>query len=1197
MASAMDEHVLLEEVISAVDAADDIDKFQKLVFEYVIKVLPILSSQKDGIRKKVMEILLHISKRLKNEPNVQLPVEELLSIFKDPESDSFVTNFSLNYIKMGYPRLPKEKRAKLVPSLLESLDGKPQSHQDGILLLIMPVLGEVNVPEDSEERSKEFGLEDKPAVAKALTSFALDVLLLPYGVTPASVRAIQRSSRSSTSRNSAPSNAQPNPPAIAYPPPGMSEYSLRRVTGENTFSKEELEKIKLGILTFLSSGVLPVEDIVSHLIVGSADPAEAVSQSACFVLTNVIRKIKFNTASIVQPLYQLFLGTARDRFASSNTSSQQTPASRNGTSQSPSLCPSCSSITLPEPSALPPPPTKAELQTTPADFRLRMSLLPYICRSQGSGIIYPDCLQIVYDCLYSADSNLELKFIALEFVIVIICDSSASKLQTVGYVLLSCLLKLIASEGMEVKLLAYLAVGELGVRMPNLVNKDLALLLTFFEALDKETAEVKIAIRDCLLTLMEAFKDLCEGPQRNKLETHLAILVERASEPMARMLAVNYAASLFPPDHAMSRFILLMATGDRQKEVALEAGRALYGFDMEKKSDNSETKQCLPVPSFLRMNLCLSLIAEARVQSNKQNHQSSNPVLPFPLLIMNEMLIYLRMCLLREVKIPATRTVSYHPQYTVPKIRDFLSNLLSAEESEGNHNTKSLGALDKYLHLIQQYLRAQPEFIVLCCLLDLVGSLPDYFAPKFSSNLKWLESFVFSSSEEIREVGAIIYGFVVAHGLDDSDYDQIITNLLRQLGKKNLDTQHGCILAICYCLERRIYLKKSQETKPESIVNSLISRSTYKKGVKAIIPFLEHANPMLVTAACTAIGIIGRCAPLPLPDGEVDESKQEGSGAKGNQVTTKLDVVNKLGAVMVNPSYLNKEGMKVKLEAVKAAGYLCVGENFPHRQLVIKKLFDLAHVQVNVRMEKTMTCCILGPLAFASSDPWKFSKDSKNAVESCGKDESCEKVGTWILDEILTRSNADTCVERRKAWFRWIPVLLRCCTCEREMTKHLQKGIPELVDLKLENSAMSSMPPTLLRLVGSTPSISEHPAPLPLQPMPTVWNPSLKLPPQTPVLKLSKVVNGVVLSWTVNLTPNHEEIEKYQLFAYQESNLPPSTSLWKKVGDVKPLKLPMACTLSQFTEGHRYHFAIRAVDVHARIGPFSKPLSILLSNS
>jgi len=50
-------------------------------------------------------------------------------------------------------------------------------------------------------------------------------------------------------------------------------------------------------------------------------------------------------------------------------------------------------------------------------------------------------------------------------------------------VLLSGLLKLIAEDDNSLKVLAYSATGKLGSRVPNLVNKDLALLQTFFEAL------------------------------------------------------------------------------------------------------------------------------------------------------------------------------------------------------------------------------------------------------------------------------------------------------------------------------------------------------------------------------------------------------------------------------------------------------------------------------------------------------------------------------------------------------------------------------------------------------------------------------------------------------------------------------------------------------------------------------------------
>jgi hypothetical protein len=55
----------------------------------------------------------------------------------------------------------------------------------------------------------------------------------------------------------------------------------------------------------------------------------------------------------------------------------------------------------------------------------------------------------------------------------------------------------------------------------------------------------------------------------------------------------------------------------------------------------------------------------------------------------------------------------------------------------------------------------------------------------------------------------------------------------------------------------------------------------------------------------------------------------------------------------------------------------------------------------------------------------------------------------------------------------------------------------------------------------------------------------------------------------MQLTSEYEEIASYQLYAYQEGSAQPSTTLWKKVGDVKALPLPMACTLTQVTALHK----------------------------
>lgn len=155
----------------------------------------------------------------------------------------------------------------------------------------------------------------------------------------------------------------------------------------------------------------------------------------------------------------------------------------------------------------------------------------------------------------------------------------------------------------------------------------------------------------------------------------------------------------------------------------------------------------------------------------------------------------------------------------------------------------------------------------------------------------------------------------------------------------------------------------------------------------------------------------------------------------------------------------------------------------------------------------------------------------------------------------------------------------------------LQKTVPETVSyVSSPGRTLSTVNPTFSSGTVVISCVSKHPAPLPGMPV----SDSKDLPPK-PALKASRVMNGIVLSWNMTLNASHPTVATYQLYAYQEGTGPPATSTWKKVGDVKALPLPMACTLTQFVEGHKYHFAVRAVDVHNRIGPFSNPAFIFLS--
>ena len=126
--------------------------------------------------------------------------------------------------------------------------------------------------------------------------------------------------------------------------------------------------------------------------------------------------------------------------------------------------------------------------------------------------------------------------------------------------------------------------------------------------------------------------------------------------------------------------------------------------------------------------------------------------------------------------------------------------------------------------------------------------------------------------------------------------------------------------------------------------------------------------------------------------------------------------------------------------------------------------------------------------------------------------------------------------------------------------------------------------------------IRTHPAALPPMPQRQPSRPGWKLMPAKPSLKINRKGAGIVLSWNLAFTQTHATIVTYQLYAYQESGAQvPDTSLWKKVGDVKALPLPMACTLTQFQAGNKYHFAVRANDCHNRLGPFSDPQNITLN--
>ncbi|KAM5152355.1 activating transcription factor 7-interacting protein 2 [Mantella aurantiaca] len=146
------------------------------------------------------------------------------------------------------------------------------------------------------------------------------------------------------------------------------------------------------------------------------------------------------------------------------------------------------------------------------------------------------------------------------------------------------------------------------------------------------------------------------------------------------------------------------------------------------------------------------------------------------------------------------------------------------------------------------------------------------------------------------------------------------------------------------------------------------------------------------------------------------------------------------------------------------------------------------------------------------------------------------------------------------------------CSDKKEMLSESQKN-EHSYDVTLENSSGHKS----VRFHDSVAylEISSNP------------EPHILKPPQKPELRLAQVQNpkGIALSWNItHADPSCAPAQVYCLYVHQE-NPNNSKKLWKKIGEIKALPLPMACTLTQFVDDATYSFVLRAKDACGRFGP------------
>ncbi|XP_013777201.1 proteasome-associated protein ECM29 homolog [Limulus polyphemus] len=971
--AVQDEMVLLERVFLRIGAAETDEQLQNALAKFLPPVLLKLSSPQEGVRKKVMELLVHINKRLKSRPLVQLPVDGLLLQYQDPAATSFIVNFTIIYIKMGYPRLEISKQIEILPGLLSSLENKPEMHQDGILLMLMPVLPHVTIPNDAEKCKVLFGLRDRPKVAKLLLDYLLDFLLIPYGF------------------------ARPSPASNlsgeSIPPPGLSEHALKRTVGDEAMPPENLEKIKLGAVRFLACGVYPEQDIVVHLIVAASDTRHSVASIADQELRKISGVVDWNNSSLVDSLFSLFLGSNYIKDKKSTV--------------------------------------KPEHKRSPTNTRIRLKIFPNILKSSTASTQFPAAVQVVFDALFSSNTNVKLKSMAVQFVNSICSNCSEKQILPVGKVLISGMQKLIAepNEDSKVRNQAYVAVGMLGMKLPNLVTEDLSIVNSFFDALVNEDRDSKIAIQESLGLLSKAFCNL-EPSLRGIME---ALIMSKIESPVTqvRQIAVNYAASIFEDDHIPSQYILMLAAGDSKDEIRTEARKIL-------RSSRKSEKKLPPFPDVVHY---ITKKADQRMKT-KDKYVVGKTSLAFNPETYLEMLLYLRRCLVNSANVPKELQFDNLDPEQSPYISKYIRKLLLS------NTDKESNAVNNYIALNKQYLLAFADAHVVYILLEVVAGVPDILPKEFAAHVSLVKSLMMSTKEDVREHSAKLFAIIIAHD-SENIFVNSIEELLKNVKDNNLESQHGSLISVGYAIGFWFRQMKTQSNYAAKIEE--FTKIVYKT-VSTMLSYLKNSNSLLTSAVCLGIGEIGRNGPLHT---YFEMSGGSHCDVHSKNIDAKLEsklLVKELGDIACSEKY----PIKCRERAIQALGYICVGDpTFPHCRLIMEKLLQVAFEKSDVDLHFTvgdaLCCAALGPSSSAARNFWVELKDDFKCKETGLKEEEMK----WVIIEILSKFVVHTKPAVRQASAVWLISILKDCG-NHSIVKSFFKSIQNsLLNLLADNSEIT----------------------------------------------------------------------------------------------------------------------------------------------
>ncbi|XP_037942539.1 proteasome-associated protein ECM29 homolog [Teleopsis dalmanni] len=906
MSSASDEIELLERVLFRLGAADTDEKLESTVGRFLTPVILKITSPNENVRAKVIEVLTHIKRRVTSRSQVQLPVDALLDQYVIHGYSPFLLNFAIIFIIMGYPRLSIESRSELASKVV-GCEENMENYQDKFFMLLLPILGEIKVPDDPKERSQVLKLDDKPKIRKNFLNLLLDVLLLPYGITPEH-----------------------------DVPPGMSTYSFKRVTVSN-WRAEELEQIKKGIVRFICTGVFNDQEIFVLLVVASADTRFSVATPAIAELSKVSTVIDFSDPHATEPLYVLFSGNR-----STDPDRKTNPCCARVRQKLLQYLIKCRGKGI-----------------NPANgIQVIFEGLFGANTNQKCKVL---ALQFAENLIKDGPIALisKLAKVILGGIGQIIGRESSEPIdvQNAAYTAMAQLARTcpeVVNEDLKI-VLSYF--NHLANAPPELHSSIREALVSMAPAFSWEKKKYNVNNDEDV----EMDNEIHLSGQQHLL---LAMLSDNAEAKLHIIQNVTsvFLTTCFPESYAPARYLLLLIAGERNS-LRENVTTYLYGvskkdhvnYNMlssieypEEASDDfnksAQDQKRVVLPSFKSMMQHVHSMTEKRLAKSSSYVVVGRTKLPFTLEVYEEVLDYLRVCLWYSAGI---RSFPGDERYA-HILKQYIAN--NYEESDNNE-------LHQYLQFVQRSIEAKRTESNLICLYDLLHVAPELIAKSQMHLLQPLSNSLKDISETMRINVAQVYGILLANGYSDDEFNTQVSEYIADIKQKSLEHKHGWLLVIGHAFSRKLENLKAN--------NSSINIAEWKQfveAIKLISKMLCETQWLLVSAALNCISMIGKIVIIPNVAVEITIPKENDEDEVVEFQTATAETKTIIFTVVFSILRSTSTRAKIREVAAKCMGHLAIGDGSHFTQRNLEKFLSLVKVPKDAALNIAISEAIVSTL-------------------------------------------------------------------------------------------------------------------------------------------------------------------------------------------------------------------------------------------